>query len=128
MTTLSVQTTNELTKGHKTMTTKTAPSYYVRIDTYWQSSADYFVGPYKSRDEAQAAIDEALGWTDGLCALVGNHAQNVRYGIRIWGVLNATEARKAGMNEELEPATYNILSEIPKDTDELKQLREWYTA
>ena len=35
-------------------------TYYIRIDTYWQNSADSFVGPFASRDEAQAEIESAM--------------------------------------------------------------------
>ena len=36
---------------------KTAATYYIEVDTYWQNSKSYFVGPFESRQAAEAWVE-----------------------------------------------------------------------
>jgi len=94
-------------------------SYFVRVDTYWAWAPDYFVGPFASRDAAQAAIDEALSASGGLAQMAYNLSPDVWSGVRIHGILSRTAARRSGMRDD------DQISRIPLNADDLaRQIEE----
>lgn len=98
-------------------------TYFIRIDTYWQNSADRFVGPFDSREAAEVAIDAATSANKSMVVRQGQSARNIKTGIRVHGVLSKTEAKRAGMTER------NVLSRtIPLDTYELREHEDAYLA
>lgn len=98
-------------------------TYFIRIDTYWQNSPDRFVGPFDSREAAQAEIDRATGAENSSVVLAGQSASNIKIGIRCHGILSKTEAKRAGM------ADCNTLSRtIPLDTYDLTEHEDVYLA
>lgn len=96
---------------------KAKPSYYVRIDTYWQNSPDRFVGPFVSREEAsQAGIQahDLPAWS-----------VDIKDGIRCQEVLSKSQARRSGMKDfGLGDDSSNVLSRIPCNMQELKEAEE----
>lgn len=74
-------------------------TFFIRIDTLWQNSPDYFVGPFDTRAEAQAAIDAAVNHDDSKVVLPGRMAGDVKEAVRVHGILGKTEARKAGLTD-----------------------------
>ena len=91
--------------------------YYVHVDTYWANSDDFFAGPFDSRAAAQAAIDDALSASGGLAQMSYNLSPDVRYGIRIHGVVSRTAATRRGMREHNSVGTI-----VPTNADELAAL------
>jgi hypothetical protein len=97
-------------------------SYFIRIDTYWQNSPDRFVGPFKNRKDAEAAIKVAQDADTSLVVRPGQSARDIKRGIRVLGVVPATVARRNyGMTER------NTLSRvIPINTEDLREHEEAY--
>ena len=90
---------------------------YVKVDSYWQNSPDYFVGPV-SKAEAQAMIMAAQRANGSLVALSSQMSRDVRHGIRV--VIVTNRAAKSRIIEDY--PNRNILPSIPTSTDELKEM------
>ena len=81
--------------------TRRTPSFYVRVDTYWAHSSNYFVGPFSSRKEAEEWMESSISsyesnvWSAG--TLCGG---DIRYAWRMHEVLSYSKAKKLGMREE----------------------------
>lgn len=80
-------------------------TYYIEVDTYWQNSTSYFVGPFDSKAEAEAwyqqdVPDNANVWySTSLCG------GNIADAWRIYPApLTKTEARKRGLDDNYEIA------------------------
>lgn len=99
------------------------PTYYVRLDTCWQNSADWFAGPYDNRLLAQNAIDRALCAANSQVVLLGQHAENVRVAIRVWGILSKSQAERVGMRDYATTRSNVIGERIPLDTDDLFEMQ-----
>lgn len=96
-------------------------TYFIRIGTYWQNSPDRFVGPFDSREAAQAEIDRATGADNSRVVLAGQSASDVKTAIRCHGILSKTEAKRAGMTDR------NTLSHtIPLNTYDLTEHENAY--
>lgn len=93
--------------------------FYIRMDTYWQDSADTWFGPYSTREAAVAAADNSGAGRDDL----GQMARDVRNQTRILGIHNATESRKLGRKDR---NTIPALEKAPGDIAELAALEEEY--
>lgn len=92
-------------------------TFFVRIDTYWAGSHDRFVGPFNSRQDANAAINAAV-WAEGsLVTPSGKMAKNAKSGIRVHGIVSKSEAKRLGFKG-------NALTEIPLDTEALYQAEQ----
>lgn len=102
---------------------KTAATYYVRIDTFWQNSPDRFVGPFPTRAAAQKAIDAACADPQSQIVVLGTSPRDIKHAIRVWGIMTATEARRAGMHEDWD-SLRNVLPEIPLHTDHLFEMEQ----
>lgn len=100
-------------------------TYYIRIDTYWQNSPDEFVGPFASREEAQTEIDAALDEDGSKVCMSSYSARDVRYGIRVYGILSKTEAQRQGMKAGQWYGEGNMIGKrIPRSTYELNQFKQ----
>lgn len=97
-------------------------SYYVKLDTYWQHSPDRFAGPFANRDEAEKAIDIALKRAGSKVTMYNHQAADVRHGIRVYGVLSRSEARRDGLRLDWDGQRNCIGKVIPVDTDHLFDL------
>lgn len=105
---------------------RTASSYYVRIDTYWQNSPDRFVGPFETKDAAQVEIDRALNAGNNVWSARSQCGGNIKYAIRVYpDILSATEAKRMGMRPLGALRGTNMIGErIPNDTDDLYDVEE----
>ena len=82
------------------MARTTAARYYVRFDSYWQGSRDYFAGPFESREAAEAAIN-AIDTEDNVWLSTSTCGGDIRTAYRVYPkVLTATEAKRAGMRDD----------------------------
>ena len=97
-------------------------TYYIRIDTYWQNSADSFVGPFASRDEAQAEIESAMD--DGKVCMAYHMAADIKSGIRVHEVLSKTQAKRQGMTAGQCGEGNMIGKRIPRNTGELSRMKQ----
>lgn len=99
--------------------------YFIEVDTYWQSSTSYFVGPFDSKADAEAWYqqDEPLGANVWLStSLCGG---DIRSAWRIYPApLSKTEARKRGLddNHEISP---NVELSARALSDAVAELREY---
>ena len=100
------------------MARTSAATYFVRVDTYWQDSPDYFVGPFATRADAQAAIDgidtaDNVWRADSLCG------GDIRTAVRVYPeVLTATEAKRRGMRGDYS-SKHNVINAMPTSGDDL---------
>lgn len=100
------------------MARTSAAQYFIRIDTYWQNSPDYFVGPFDSRDEAQTAIDsittEANVWLS-----TSTCGGDIRSAVRVFpAILTASEAKRSGMRDDY-GAKHNTIPTMPTSAADL---------
>ena len=93
---------------------------YIKVDSYWQNSPDYFVGPM-SKAQAQAAIKVAQEAEGSLVALSSQMSSDVRYGIRVCLVTNKAARTRINLSGE---SLYNILEGIPLNTSELYEMSD----
>jgi len=104
---------------------KTPPTYYVRLDTFWQNSPDRWAGPFTSRDEAEQAIDDAARSKESLVVRLNQNPQDIKHAIRVYGVFPASQAIRRGMIlPEMDIDRTNIIDRIPLDTDELFDIEQ----
>jgi hypothetical protein len=99
-------------------------SYFIKIDTYWQNSKSYFVGPFSTKADAEAwhqqdVPNNANVWySTSLCG--GNIAD-------AWciypGPLSKTAARKRGLNDNnlLDPQVKPIAKALDVAVRELRE-------
>jgi len=80
--------------------------YYIEVDTYWQNSVSYFVGPFASKVEAEAWYEEipndANVWLS-----TSNCGGDIRDAWRIYrDPLTKTEAKRHGLCDmtEIDPS------------------------
>ena len=100
-------------------------TYFIEVDTYWQNSTSYFVGPFESKADAevwhqQDVSDNANVWySTSLCG------GDIRDAWRIYPApLTKTEARKRGLddNHEISP---NVELSASALSDAVAELREY---
>ena len=105
---------------------RTAAAYYIRIDTYWQNSPDRYVGPFETKDEAQAEIDRALSADNNVWNARNHVGGNIKYAIRVYpDILSATEAKRMGMRPLGALRGTNMIGgRIPDNTDDLYEIEE----
>jgi hypothetical protein len=73
--------------------------YFIEVDTYWQNSTSYFVGPFASKDAARA-WHQNDDWTaaDNVWYATSNCGGDIREAWRIYPEpLSKTGARKRGL-------------------------------
>lgn len=76
-----------------------AATYYIEVDTYWQNSKSYFVGPFESKVDAEA-WHQNDDWTpqDNTWLSTSQCGGDIRSAWRIYPApLSKTEARKHGL-------------------------------
>lgn len=74
-------------------------TYYIEVDTYWQNSKSYFVGPFDSREAAKAWYQHD-DWTarDNTWLATSQCGGDIRRAWRIFPTpLSKTEARRHGL-------------------------------
>lgn len=72
-------------------------TYYIEVDTYWQNSKSHFVGPFASREAAEAWYSE-LTPTDNVWLATSTCGGDIRSAWRIYPTpLSKTAARRRGM-------------------------------
>jgi hypothetical protein len=85
--------------------------FYIEAHGYWQNSPSLFVGPFDTRDDAEAAVQAAIA-ANGSCAVrSGQMARDIKNGVRLY-VHTTTEARRAGMFDkpaDLQAARFNLV-------------------
>jgi len=105
------------------MARTSAAQYFIRIDTYWQNSKDYFVGPFESRDEAQAAID-GIQTEDNVWLSTSTCGGDIRSAIRVYPkILTATEAKRGGMHDDY-GNRHNVVPVMPSRENDLFEMME----
>ena len=96
---------------------KAKATYYLKVDTYWANSPDWYCGPFPTPKKAWDEIREAI--EDGLVTWPGHLAKDVRNGVRTTPPMSKTQALRLGMR----PA--NILgTKIPRNKRELAQMSD----
>ena len=107
------------------MPRNTIARYFVRIDTYWHNSPDYFVGPFASREEAQAAIDD-IRTEDNVWLSTSQCGGDIRTAVRVYpAILTATEAKRDGMRDDY-GSRHNVISQMPQGSGDLfAELEQW---
>lgn len=100
------------------MARTSAAQYFIRIDTYWQNSPDYFVGPFDSRKDAQTAIDN-IQTEDNVWLSTSMCGGDIRSAIRVFPtILTATEAKRMGMRNNYN-ANHNTIPFMPNRNNDL---------
>jgi hypothetical protein len=100
-----------------------SPQYFVRIDTYWQNSKDRFVGPFASREEAQATID-GIQTEDNVWLSTSTCGGDIRSAVRVYPtILTATEAKRMGMRNDYSP-NHNVVPHMPSREHDLFEMIE----
>lgn len=83
-------------------------TYFIEVDTYWQNSASFFVGPFDSRDAAGAYIAQP---GDNVWLSTSSCGGDIRSAWRVYPQpLSKTEARARGMRDHNELSTRTRLS------------------
>lgn len=97
--------------------------YFVRIDTYWQNSKDNFVGPFDSREAAQAAID-GIQTEDNVWLSTSTCGGDIRSAVRVYPtILTATEAKRMGMRDDYS-SRHNTVPVMPSRENDLFEMLE----
>ena len=100
-------------------------SYFIEVDTYWQNSPSYFVGPFESKAAAEAwhqqeAPDNANVWySTSTCG------GDIRDAWRVYPApLSKTEAKRRGLddNHEIAPRVQPTARAL---SDAVAELREY---
>lgn len=100
------------------MARTSAAQYFIRVDTYWQNSPDYFVGPFDSREAAQAAIDN-IQTEDNVWLSTSTCGGDIRSAVRVFpAILTASEAKRGGMRDDY-GARHNVMPTMPRDANDL---------
>lgn len=104
-------------------------TYFIEVDTYWQNSVSYFVGPFGSKAEAEAwsqqdVPSDANVWYSTSSTCDGD----IRDAWRIYPTpLTKTAARKRGLddNHEISPRVKPTARALARAA---RQLREEYAC
>lgn len=108
------------------MARTSAAQYFIRFDTYWQNSPNRFCGPFASRAEAQAAIDN-IPTAANVWLSTSQCGGDIRDAIRVYPtILTATEAKRMGMRNDYS-AAHNTYAALPDDMHELFSMESNYT-
>lgn len=100
------------------MARTSAATYFIRIDTYWQNSADYFVGPFESRANAQTAIDD-IQTEDNVWLSTSMCGGDIRTAVRVFPhIYTASEAKRSGMKNDYS-SSHNTVPMMPSRENDL---------
>lgn len=70
-------------------------TYYIEVDTYWQNSPSFFVGPFASKEDATAYVNQD---SDNVWLSTSQCGGDIRSAWRVYvKPLSKTEARAHGM-------------------------------
>jgi len=87
--------------------------FYVEVDSYWANSPSVFIGPYATREDAQAAADASQ------VVHTSQMAADVKYNVR-YEIHNTAQAHRAGMCQF--NTISNLITAIPDNTAGLSRL------
>ena len=77
---------------------KSTATFYIEVDTYWQNSKSYFVGPFFSRKAAAAWIEQDSGPEANVWLSTSTCGGDIRDAWRIYPTpLSKTAADRQGM-------------------------------
>lgn len=105
-------------------------TYFIEVDTYWQNSASYFVGPFATKAEAEAWHQQDAGSDANVWYSTSLCGGDIRDAWRVYPEpLSKTAAVRRGMHADYERD--NVISPIVKPhADDLdraaRALREVY--
>lgn len=103
---------------------KTPARYFVAVDTYWQNSPYYFVGPFRTREAAQAAIDDVLT-SDNVWLSTSICGGDIKTAVRVYpSILSATEAKQHGIVEDYGSSRCNVVDRMPFDAVDLSEMTD----
>lgn len=88
-----------------------APQFFVAVDSYWAGSKTSYVGPFTSKDDAQKAIDDARAADGSLVQLAENFGADVRYGVRVLGIVSKSKVPARAFEYDDEGDNYIITPE-----------------
>ncbi len=99
--------------------------YFIEVDTYWQNSVSYFVGPFATRAEAEAwhqqdIADANVWYSDSTCG------GDIRDAWRIYPApLTKTEAKRRGLDNdhEIAPSVKPSAAALARVTQMLREDR-----
>lgn len=99
-------------------------SYFIEVDTYWQNSTSYFVGPFESKAEAEAWHRQDVPSTANAWYSTSTCGGDIRDAWRIYPTpLSKAEARKRGLddNHEIAPRVRPTARALSAAVAELKE-------
>lgn len=100
-------------------------TYFIEVDTYWENSTSYFVGPFYSKAEAEAWHQQEIA-NANVWYSTSSCGGDIRDAWRIYcAPLTKTEARKHGLddNHEIAPRVKPTARAL---ANAARQLREEY--
>lgn len=95
--------------------------YFIEVDTYWQNSASYFVGPFESREAAEAWHQQDVPSDANVWYSTSTCGGDIRDAWRIYPApLTKTEAKRRGMDDdhEISPRVKPIARRLSAATQE----------
>lgn len=103
-------------------------TYYIEVDTYWQNSTSYFVGPFPTRESAEAWHQQPEPQGSNVWYATSLCGGDIKTAWRIFpDARTATEAKARGMDRDLviDPSVALSASAL---SDAVAELREWAGA
>lgn len=99
--------------------------YFIEVDTYWQNSTSYFVGPFESKADADAWVQQDVPNNANVWYSTSTCGGDIRSAWRVYPApLSKTEARKRGLDDSHEIAPRVELSANAL-SDAVAELREY---
>jgi hypothetical protein len=94
--------------------------YYIKFDSFWQNSPDWFAGPFPSREQADSALHRALDHPESQVVQANEEGGfiDVRNAIRVYKAMPREEALEDGLREAGQRG-YNIVPYLPLSRDDL---------
>jgi hypothetical protein len=88
--------------------------YYIKFDTFWQNSPDWYAGPFASREQANNALHQAVDHPESQIVQASEKGGfiDVRNAIRVSHVMSREEALEDGLREAGQRG-YNIVPSLP---------------
>ena len=98
--------------------------YFIEVDTYWQNSTSYFVGPFNTRAEAEAWHQQEVPNDANVWYSASTCGGDIRNAWRIYPTpLSKTEAKRHGLddNHEISPRVRPTARALDAAVRELKE-------
>jgi hypothetical protein len=94
--------------------------YYVHIDTFWNNSPDYFVGPFSKEKDALETAHTAIDDNEYNVISSLNNPLSITDAIRVYGACTESHAIKQGMINN-HSSMHNVISTMPYNTSDLQE-------